>query len=108
MAESTTPKPEAQASSEIRIPMHDPVPTLFADGCHSANVIAGCARLDLFVERAWHGMPGTQQMVVGRIVIPLERLDAFARGMSELVKRIKDEVAKRGAGSADKVADKTD
>jgi hypothetical protein len=95
MAETTKDKPEAKAPSDIRIPLHDPVVSIFADGCHGANVIAGCVRLDLFVERAWQGATGTQQMVVGRIVMPVERLELFARGMNALVKRLKDDAAKK-------------
>ena len=86
--------PETQdapaAKAELRIPLHDPVPTLFADGIHSANVIAGCVRLDLFAEHAWAGAKGTQPMVVGRIVVPLERFAQFARGADVLLKRLRE------------------
>lgn len=98
----TKPKgdPAAEAKPEVRIPLHDPVPSLFADGCNGANVIAGCVRLDLFVERGWAGASGTQPMIVGRIIMPLERLETFARGMTELVKKLKDEQANRKTGKS--------
>jgi hypothetical protein len=95
-------EPKTDAKTEVRIPLHDPVPSLFADGCHGANVIAGCVRLDLFVERGWPGATGTQQMVVGRIIMPLERLEIFARGMTELVKKLKEDKAAKTADAAAK------
>jgi len=111
MADTPKPKPKgepaAEAKPEVRIPLHDPVPSLFADGCNGANVIAGCVRLDLFVERGWAGASGTQPMIVGRIIMPLERLEIFARGMTELVKKLKDDQANRTAATAAKPANKT-
>jgi hypothetical protein len=99
-----TPKvqPHPETKTEVRIPLHDPVPSLFADGCHGANVIAGCVRLDLFVERGWPGATGTQQMVVGRIIMPLERLESFVRGMTELVKKLKDDKEAKAAAKTGK------
>ena len=98
VAEVTT-----SSKNELRVPLHDPVPTLFADGCHTANIIAGCVRLDLFVEHAWAGSKGTQPLVAGRIVIPLERIEAFARGVNALVKKLKDDKAARDTKMAEKV-----
>lgn len=79
-----------QTKTEIQVPVHDPVPSVFADGLHGANVIAGCVRLDLFVERAWPGADKTQPLIVGRLVIPATRLEAFARGVNELAQRMKE------------------
>ena len=42
--------------------------------------------------------------IVGRLVIPLERLEQFSQGMNELVKRLKDESIKRAADKAMKSA----
>lgn len=95
-------EPAAETKPEVRIPLHDPVPSLFADGCNGANVIAGCVRLDLFVERGWAGATNTQQMVVGRIIIPLERLELFSRGMNELVKKVKEDQASKAVAAGAK------
>ena len=77
--------------NEVRVPLHDPVPSIFADGLHGANVISGCARIDLFVDRAWQGSTAVQPMVVGRLVIPTARLDQFVASLSELSQRLKKE-----------------
>ena len=103
----TKTEPATETKTEVRIPLHDPVPSLFADGCNGANVIAGCVRLDLFVERGWAGATGTQPMVVGRIIMPVERLEIFARGMTELVKKLMDDKASRAAGKANENTAKT-
>ena len=92
----------ADAPAQLRIPLHDPVPSLFADGCHGANVIAGCVRLDLFVEHAWSGGKGTQQMVVGRVVVPLERFETFARGINLIVKKLQEDKAAKAASATNK------
>jgi hypothetical protein len=100
---SAEAKPAAESTkTELRIPLHDPVLTLFADGCHAANVIAGCVRLDLFVEHAWSGAQGTQPMVVGRVVMPLERFEQFARGVDALLKKLKDQKATETGKAANK------
>jgi len=96
---ATETKGAAAAGSEVRIPLHDPVPSIFADGCNGANVLAGCVRLDLFVERGWAGAQGTQPMVVGRVIMPVERFELFARGMTELVNKLKEERAKSAAAA---------
>jgi hypothetical protein len=103
-ADTTKGKPAAQpappaGSTQLRIPLHDPVPSLFIDGCHGANIIAGCIRLDLFVEHAWAGSKGTQQMVVGRVVVPQERFEVFARGISAIPKKLQDDKAAKGPGA---------
>ena len=102
MADTPKSNPAAEtkaAGAEVRIPLHDPVPSIFADGCSGANVLAGCVRLDLFVERGWAGAPNTQPMVVGRIIVPLERFEMFARGMTELVNKLREERTKAAAAA---------
>jgi hypothetical protein len=91
---------KAEQPAQLRIPLHDPVPSLFADGCHGANVIAGCVRLDLFVEHAWAGTKGTQQMVVGRVVVPIERFESFARATNLILKKLQDDKVAKAAGTA--------
>jgi hypothetical protein len=100
-APKADPKPApAAASTQLRIPLHDPVPSLFVDGCHGANIIAGCVRLDLFVEHAFAGSKGTQQMVVGRVIVPQERFEHFARGINAILTRLQDDKAAKETGPA--------
>ena len=85
--------------NKVQVPVHDPVPTVFADGLHGASVIAGVVRLDLFVERAWPGTASAQPMIVGRLALPAARLELFARALNELVQKLKREGWRSGVGS---------
>lgn len=67
---------------------HDAIPTLFVDGLFGASVVSGVARLDLFAEHFGVGSPGVQRLVVGRLAIPAERVEIFARALGELVTRL--------------------
>jgi len=82
-------KDATEKKIEVQVPVHDPVPTLFADGLHSASSIANVVRVDLFVERAWPGADKPQPMIVGRLVIPTARVASFAKAINELADKIK-------------------
>ena len=94
--------PAPSKKTEIQVPIHDPVPTLFADGLHGASSIAGCIRLDLFVERAWPGTNKPQPMIVGRLVVPTSRLEMLATELNELVAKLKTQ-PKQNDGTANQL-----
>lgn len=78
----------SNAQGRVRVPLHDPVTRIFADGCHGANVIAGCVRLDLYSLHAWAGSEAPQQMVSGRLIIPLERFKDFASSVNVVLQQL--------------------
>ncbi len=82
---------EGQPKTAVKAARHDTVATLFADGLFGASVIAGVARLDLFADHFDPGVGGMQPTIVGRLVMPAEKLDGFVRGLGELVSRLQSE-----------------
>ena len=87
----TQPKPETQPKSAAKILKHDAVATLFADGLFSASVTSGVARIELVVDQFDPATGGMQAAIVGRLVMPAEKLEAFARGLGEIVQRLQNE-----------------
>jgi hypothetical protein len=76
-----------------KAPKYDQVTTLFADGLFGASVISGTVRLDLFGLFAEHGRAegganAPVPMVVGRLVLPADRLQAFVQGLTEITQRL--------------------
>jgi hypothetical protein len=83
-----------QPKPAVRTAKHDTVPTLFADGLFGASVTSSVARLELFADHFEPAVGGMQPTIVGRLVMPAEKLDGFVRGLSELVQRLQSEKAK--------------
>jgi hypothetical protein len=84
-------KPEAPPKPPIRMAKHDPVASLFADGLFSASVTSGVARIELFVEQFDASANGMQPAIVGRLVMPVDKLESFVRALGEIVQRIQNE-----------------
>jgi hypothetical protein len=91
---ATQPKPATNVAK------HDTVATLFADGLFGASVSSGVARLELFAEHFDPAASAMQPTIVGRLMIPAERLEAFVRGMSELVTQIQNQKKPKAPASA--------
>jgi hypothetical protein len=91
---------EAQQKPAVRTAKHDTVPTLFADGLFGASITSGVARLELFAEQFDPAAGGMQPTIVGRLILPAEKLDPFVRGLTELVQRLKTEKDKQTAAKA--------
>jgi hypothetical protein len=85
---------EEQPKTAVRTAKHDTVPTLFADGLFGASVTSGVVRLELFADHFEPAASAMQPTIVGRLALPAERLDAFVRGLVELVQRLQSEKAK--------------
>lgn len=83
---------EEQPKPAVRTAKHDTVPTLFADGLFGASVTSGVARLELFADHFDPAAGAMQQTIVGRLVMPAEKLGGFVRGLGELVQRLQSEV----------------
>ena len=81
-----------QPKPVVRTARHDTVPTLFADGLFGATVTSGVARLELFADHFDPATSAMQPTIVGRLVMPAEKLEGFVRGLSELVQRLQSEV----------------
>lgn len=75
----------------IRVAKQDTVATLFADGLFGASVTSGVARLELFAEHFDPEGGGMQPTIVGRLIIPTEKLEGFLRVLGELVHRVQAE-----------------
>jgi len=93
---SEEPKATApQGPAAPQGPRYDQVTTLFADGLYGVTVISGTVRIDLFGLIAEHGRTegGTAPvpMVVGRLVMPVDRLQNFIQGLNEIAKRLNPE-----------------
>lgn len=73
---------------------HDSTITCFADGLYGAAVVSGTARIDLFAEHFNPEGEGRQPVVVGRLVIPVERLRVFAAALVEMVQKLQQEQQK--------------
>src|SRR2546426_352393 len=76
--ETTMP---AAAETATRVERRDVAQTIFADGVFAARVVSGVARFDLFVTDP-RPDGKMEPVVVGRLVVPLEALERFVRGMS--------------------------
>ena len=57
----------------------------------SGAVIANVVRLDLFAEQLNPEGGAMQPTIVGRLILPAERLDLFTRALLELAQRLKQE-----------------
>ena len=88
-----------QAKPAVRTAKHDTVPTLFADGLFGASISSGVARLELFADHFDPGASAMQPTIVGRLTMPAERLEAFVRGMAELVQQLANQKKQAGAAS---------
>jgi hypothetical protein len=78
---------EEQPKPAVKVAKHDTVPTLFA-----ASVTSGVARLELFADKFDPAAGAMQQTIVGRLVMPAEKLGGFVRGLGELVQRLQSEI----------------
>jgi hypothetical protein len=93
-----------QPKPAIKVPKHDTVATLFADGLFGASVSSGVARLELFAD---HFDPATSVMqptIVGRLVMPAEKLEGFVRGVGELVQQLQNQKKPKPEASDTKTA----
>ena len=82
---------ETQPKPTVRTAKHDTVPSLFADGLFGASVTSGVARLELFADHFEPAVGAMQPTIVGRLIMPVEKLDGFVRGLGELVQRLASE-----------------
>ena len=82
---------EEQPKPVARVARHDTIATMFADGLFSASVTAGVARIELFVDQFEPATSAMQQAIVGRLVVPVEKLEAFSRALGEIVQRLHNE-----------------
>lgn len=82
---------ESQPKPQIRVAKHDTIATLFADGLFSASVTSGVARIELFVDQYDPAASAMQPAIVGRLVMPVEKLEGFVRALGEIVQRIQNE-----------------
>jgi hypothetical protein len=85
-----------ESKATLTMPRYDQVTTLFADGIYGASVTSGTVRIDLLGLFAEHRRAEGEAMapipvVVGRLVIPTDRLQAFVNVLSEIAKRLKEE-----------------
>jgi len=86
----------AAADTATRVEKRDVAQTIFADRVFAARVVSGVARFDLFVtEPRPDGK--MEPVVVGRLVVPLEALERFVRGMSMVLDQIKRDTAPKPA-----------
>lgn len=88
--------PETKTAS--RLELRDSIPTVFADGLWGGSVTSGVVRMDVFAENFAAGAPSPQPMVVGRLVMPVSRLESFVRGLRELADRLQQGKAAEAAG----------
>ncbi len=82
---------EAKAKPEIRPARADSVSTVFADGLYGASLVAGTVRLELLMEQFDPAAGALAPAIVGRLVMPTEKLEGFVRSLNELVQRLRDE-----------------
>ena len=82
---------EAQPKPPVRVAKHDTVAALFADGLFGGSVTAAVVRLDLFADHFDPATGGMQPTIVGRLIMPAEKLEGFARGLGELAQRLQAE-----------------
>ncbi len=90
-----------------KVAKHDTVPTLFADGLFGASVSAGVARLELFADQFDPATGAMQPTIVGRLTMPAEKLEAFVRGMTELVQQLANQKKQKSEASAIKTTSGT-
>lgn len=82
---------EDQPKPPVRVAKHDTVATLFADGLFGGSVTSSVVRLDLFADHFDPTTGGMQPTIVGRLIMPAEKLEGFARGLGELAQRLQSE-----------------
>ncbi len=82
---------ETQPTPPVRVAKHDTVATLFADGLFGGSVTSAVVRLDLFADHFDPATGGMQPTIVGRLIMPAEKLEAFARALGDLAQRLQAE-----------------